>query len=91
MERGLNRLVDNIPNIGTAGYDGVMRDMIDEITNSDTLIPYLVASNIVNEEVRVTILHSIKRYSTGFIGNNALHGRTLGLLGEVMDTLSCPL
>jgi hypothetical protein len=91
MERGLNRLVDNIPDIGTAAYDGAMRDMVDEITNSDTLIPYLVASNINNGEVRATVLHSIKRYSTGFGGNNALHGKTLGLLGEVMDTQLPPL
>jgi hypothetical protein len=91
MERGLNRLVDNIPDIGTAGYNGAMRDMVDEITNRGTLIPYLVASNIVNGEVRVTVLHSIKRYSTGFGGNNALHGKTLGLLGEVMDTQLPPL
>jgi hypothetical protein len=60
MERGLNRLVDNIPDIGTAAYDGAMRDMVDEITNSDTLIPYLVASNINNGEVRATVLHSTK-------------------------------
>jgi hypothetical protein len=86
MKRGLNHLVDTIPDIGTAGYDEAMRDLVDESANSDTLIPYLVGSNIFNGEVWVTVLHSIKRYSARFGGNNAIHGKTLGLLGEVMDT-----
>jgi hypothetical protein len=37
------------------------------------------------------VLHWIKQYSAGFGGNNALHGKTLGLLGEVMDTQLFPL
>jgi hypothetical protein len=91
MEGGLNRLVDNIPELAADGYDEVMRDMADEIINSDTLILYLVASNSVNGEVWITVIHSIKRYSAGFGGNNALHGKTLGLLREVMDTQLPPL
>jgi hypothetical protein len=61
--------------------------MADEITNSDTLIPYLVASNTVNCEVCIIVLHSIKQCSTGFGRSNALpHGKMLGLLGEMVDT-----
>jgi hypothetical protein len=83
---GFNRLVDNIPGMADAGYDAVMQEMAAEITNSDTIVPYLVATNICNNVVRVTVIHSIARYSAGFGGSNALHGRTLALLGETVGT-----
>jgi hypothetical protein len=35
--------------------------------------------------------HSIKRYSAGFAGSNALHVKTLGFLGEMVDTSTAPL
>jgi hypothetical protein len=86
LELGFNRLVDNVPGIHDVGYSDVMRDMIAEIINSDTLTPYLVATNIGNNVVRVTVIHSIARYSAGFGGSNALHGHTLALLGEKVGT-----
>jgi hypothetical protein len=68
-----------------------MRDMADDITNSDTLIPYLVASDIINGEVCIALLHSIKWYSARFGGSNALHSKTLVLLREMVDTQQPPL
>jgi hypothetical protein len=85
MERGFDRLVDNTPAIGDAGYNEAMREMTDEIIHSDTLVAYLVVTNIPNEEVRTTVIHSVSRYSAGFGGSNALHGQTMTLLGELVD------
>jgi hypothetical protein len=66
------------------GYDDAMQEMRDDVLNSDTLIPYLVTTNIGNDVVRITVIHSIARYSAGFGGSNALHGQTLALLGETV-------
>jgi hypothetical protein len=84
LERGFNRLVDNIPGTAAPGYPAAMQAMADEIINSDTLITYLTVTNIPNDEVRVTTVHSIAKYSAGFGGSNALHGQTLALLGETV-------
>ena len=51
LEGGFNRLVDDIPIMNGAGYTDAMREMKDEILNSDTLIPYLVTTNIGNDVV----------------------------------------
>jgi hypothetical protein len=83
LEAGFSRLVDDIPDMNAADYTQVMQVMVDEIVNSDTLNTYLTTTNFGNDEVRVTIIHSIARYSAGFGGSNALHGKTLGLLGEM--------
>jgi hypothetical protein len=85
-ERGFNRLVDNIPLATDPGYEAIMRGMTNEVINSDTMVTYLVATNICNDVVRVTVVHSIARYSAGFGGSNALHRRTLALLGEKVGT-----
>jgi hypothetical protein len=84
LERGFNRLVDNIPDPTHADYDDVMRRMTDEVMNSDTLVTYLTVTNRWNNVVRVTVVHSIARYSSGFGGSNALHGQVLALLGETV-------
>jgi hypothetical protein len=84
LERGFNRLVNNIPDADHADYDNVMRKMTDEVINSDTLIAYLTVCNRWNDVVRVTVIHSIARYSAGFGGSNALHGQVLALLGETV-------
>jgi hypothetical protein len=84
MEQGFNRLVDNIPDVADPNYESIMRRMTDEVINSDTLIAYLTATNRWNNVVRVTVVHSIARYSAGFGGNNAFHGQVLALLGETV-------
>jgi hypothetical protein len=84
MARGLNRLA-SIPAVGHANHNRDRRAMIDEIINSDSMEPYLVVSNTPHNAPRITVVHSIGRYSAGFGGSNALHGRELGLLGEMVD------
>jgi hypothetical protein len=86
LELGFNRLVDNVLGMNDVGYEAVMQDMIAEIISSDTLTPYLVTTNICNNVVRVTVVHSIARYSAGFGGSNMLHGHTLALLGQTVGT-----
>jgi hypothetical protein len=86
MERGFNRLTDNIPDVGEPAHDEVMGAMMDEIIDSDSPSMYLTATNILNDVVTVMTVHSIYRYSAGFGGTNALHGKTLALLGEMVDS-----
>jgi hypothetical protein len=85
LERGFTRLVHNVLNHGDAGHEEAMQSMVDEIVNSDMFTPYLKATNFGTGEVRIRIIHSIARYSAGFGGSNALHGKTLGLLGEMRE------
>jgi hypothetical protein len=62
--------------------------MTEEVTHSDTLmITHLTATNICNNVIRVTTVHSIAQYSAGFGGSNALHGKTIALLGEMVGKL----
>jgi hypothetical protein len=90
ISRGLeicfDHLVNNVSGINDAGYEDVMQDMIAEIINRDTLVPYLATANICNNVVCVTVIHSIAPYSAGFGGSNTLHGQMLALLGETVGT-----
>jgi hypothetical protein len=45
-----------------------------------------VTTNICNNVVQVTVIHSIAHDSTGFGGSDALHGQKLELLGETVGT-----
>jgi hypothetical protein len=84
LEQSFNRLVDNIPDTAHTDYGNFMRKMTDEVMNSDTIIGSLTVTNRWNNVVRVTVVHSIARYSAGFGGSNALHGQVLALLGETV-------
>lgn len=87
IERKFARL-DGIPDPDDAGFNEAMRGVVEEILSSEMFEPYLLVSNTPHEEARVTVLHSMYRYSAGFGGANALHGRIIGLLGEmVMEQL----
>jgi hypothetical protein len=86
LTRGFNWLVENIPAIGDPWYDAAILNVTDEVIGSDTIVTYLTATNIGNDVVRVTTVHSIHKYSAGSGGSNALHGRTLALLGETVGT-----
>jgi hypothetical protein len=58
----------------------------DEVLGNDKLLgTYLVvASNSSSGEPRITVLHSLARYSAGFGGQAALHGQVLGFMGEMV-------
>ena len=86
MNRGFNRLTDGVPDANHATYPAFMRNMVEEVVGSDTLVTYLVTTNVVNEEPRVTVVHSMARYSAGFGGSNALHGWIVALLRETVGT-----
>jgi hypothetical protein len=67
------------------GHDNAMRSLADEVLSDDTLGTYLVASNTPTGDPHITVLHSLARYSAGgFGGHAALHGRVLGLMGEMV-------
>jgi hypothetical protein len=58
--------------------------MLEEVVSSDVLGTYLVTSNTPVAAPRVTVLHSVARYTAGFGGVSASQGRILGLLGEMV-------
>jgi hypothetical protein len=71
MERKFNRLTHNIPDVGEPAHDEVMGAMMDEIIDSDSPSMYLkVTKNILNDVVTVMAVHSIYRYSAGFVGTD---------------------
>ena len=76
-ERVLNQLTQNVPDANDPTYGAAMRVMTDEVISSDTLVAYLTVCNLPHAAARVTVVHSIGRYSAGFGGNNSLHGRIL--------------
>jgi hypothetical protein len=86
LEHGFNQLVDNIPVMGDPGHNDAMRIMTNKITNSDTLVAHLTASNIQSQSMHATTIHSIACYRAGFGGSNAWHRKMLALLREVMGT-----
>jgi hypothetical protein len=86
LEQGFDRLVTNIPDAEDPGYNDAMRDIVDEVIGSDTLVTYLTATNIGHDVVKVITIHTIHKYSAGFTGSNVLHGKTLALLGETVGT-----
>ena len=75
MNRGFNCLTDGVPDANHATYPAFMRNMVEEVVGSDTLVTYLVTTNVVNEEP-----------SARFGGSNALHGHIVVLLGETVGT-----
>jgi hypothetical protein len=88
LELGFNHLADNIPVSNERRWlyheAVIMHSITDEVVNSDTLITYLVAANICNNVVQVIVAHLIARYSTDFGGSDALYGKMLALLGEMV-------
>jgi hypothetical protein len=85
LDLGFTRLVEDVPNFGEDGHEEAMKEMADEIINADTLTTYLTATNFGHAGAKISVIHSIARYSAGFGGSNALHGHTLGLLGEMRE------
>jgi hypothetical protein len=79
LGRSFTRHVDNVPGAGVPGHSEAMKEMSNEIVNSNTLTTYLTATNFGHDIVKVSVLHSIARYSAGFGGSNALHGHTVAV------------
>jgi hypothetical protein len=83
LERSFTRLA-NVPPVDHIDYAAAMQRMSDEILNSNVLETSLMVSNKPHGVPRVTVMHSLFRYSAGFGGSNALHGKILGMLGETV-------
>lgn len=85
IEAGFARLSQNIPADPLhATYAGTMRDLVDEVVNSSDLCCYLTISETGATATRVTVVHSIGKYSAGFGALSAFQGTTMGFLGEVV-------
>jgi hypothetical protein len=84
MERGFLRL-GSLPEPNAATYEAARQGLLGEVLDTDTLGTYLVVTNTPHDAPRVTVLHSLARYSAGFGGASALHGKILGLLGEMVE------
>jgi hypothetical protein len=89
-ERSFARLA-GMPPVNHHDYAAARQGMIDEILNSNTLETYLIVSNQLYGAPRVTVMHSLFRYSAGFGGTNALHGKIVGMLGETVGGQLPPL
>jgi hypothetical protein len=83
LERSFTRLA-NVPPVDHIDYAAAMQRMSDEILNSNVLETSLMVSNKPHGVPRVTVMHSLFRYSAGFGGSNALQGKILGMLGETV-------
>jgi hypothetical protein len=59
LELGFNELDNNIPAMGDPGYNDKIREMPSKIIISETLVTYLTATNICDDVVRVTAIHSV--------------------------------
>jgi hypothetical protein len=85
IEAGFARLTANIPADPTnADYPGAMRDLVDEVLNSADLCCYLTVSATGAASARVTVIHSIGKYSAGFGALSAFQGTIMGFLGETV-------
>ena len=85
VEAGFARLTANIPaNPTDADYPGAMRDLVDEVLNSADLCCYLTVTATGATSARVTVVHSIGKYSAGFGSLSAFQGTIMGFLGETV-------
>ncbi len=85
INSGFERLA-TMPCLNENEHDEAMRNLVDEVLNSDTLGCYLTVTNTGATSAKVTVIHSLARYSAGFGGNSSLQGRILGFLGETVGT-----
>jgi hypothetical protein len=61
-----------------------MKELVDEVVNSADLCCYLTISETGGAASRVTIAHSIGKYSAGFGALSAFQGTIMGFLGETI-------
>jgi hypothetical protein len=85
IELGFARLSQGIPvDPLDPHYPGAMRDLVDKVKNSADLCCYLTVSKTGAAVARVTLVHSIGKYSTGFGALSAFQGTIMGFLGETI-------
>ena len=85
IETGFARRAHNIPvDPIDPDYPGAMRDLVDEVVNSADLCCYLTVSETGTATTRVTVVHSIGKYSAGFGALSAFQGTIMAFLGEVI-------
>jgi hypothetical protein len=86
IEVGFAQLTAGIPAdpAADAAYLGAMRDLVDEILNSADLCCYLTMLATGVASARVTVVHSIRKYSAGFGALSAFQGAIMGFLGETV-------
>jgi hypothetical protein len=83
IARGFNRLFSLLTKTAS-DYADKRLELLDAVLNSDELLTFLVVNNEHHGVPRVSLLHSITRYSDGWEGQDPLNGKLLGLLGEVI-------
>lgn len=59
---------------------------MEEIMNTSHMLvaAYLVITDICDDVVQGITMHSVAKYSAGFGGSNALHGKTVTLCREMV-------
>jgi hypothetical protein len=86
IEAGFARLSHDIPaDPADPEYGGPMRELVDEILNSDDLCCYLTASKTGATATRIVLVHPVGKYSAGFGALSAFQGTTmLAFIGETI-------
>jgi hypothetical protein len=85
IEAGFARLSHNIPgDPNDPGSGAAMRKLIDEVVNSAELCCYLTISETGGAASRVTLVHSVGKYSAGFEALSAFQGTIMGFLRETI-------
>jgi hypothetical protein len=86
IEASFARLSQDIPeDTADPNYLGAMREMVDEVLNSDDLCCYLTASETGAAATRVVLVHSIGKYSAGFGALSAFQGTIMAFMGETIE------
>jgi hypothetical protein len=85
IEAGYARLFYNIPgDPNDPGYRRAMRELIGKVVNSAELCCYLTILETGGVASRVTLVHSIGKYSAGFGALSEFQGTIMGFLGETI-------
>ena len=85
IEAGFARLSHNIPaDPLDPDYGGAMRELVDEVVNSDDFGCYLTISETGAASSRVMLVHSIGKYSAGFGALIAFQGVIMAFMGETI-------
>ena len=84
MERGFERIA-SLPATTEGTFATRLSELVEEVVNSDSFDTYLIVSPMPHAVPRVTVIHSIRKYSAGFGVTNVMHGQIVRLLGEMTD------
>jgi hypothetical protein len=70
-------------------YDAAMKELVDEVVNSDDICCYLTVSGTGAAASQILLVHAIGKYSAGFGALSAFQGTIMAFIGETVGEI-CP-